>query len=240
MKKFLAIALAAVMLFALAACGGNTEPTEVVKIIDINLTEEEYAFGVDKNQPELLEDVNEFIDKIMADGTFDEICNKYFGDGTPTAVKSAEEDPSKDQLVVATNAAFAPFEYMEGDSYYGIDMEIAALLAEELGKELVINNMKFDSVCLSVGEHKCDIAMAGLTVNESRKEVVNFSKSYYNAYQKLIVKADDTTFDACTDASSVEGSPPAPPPLEMASAILRSTSVILASSLLGVIFLAYY
>lgn len=204
MKKFLAIALAAVMLFALAACGGNTQPTEVVKIVDINLTEEEYAFGVDKAQPELLEDVNEFIDKIMADGTFDEICNKYFGDGTPTPVKSAEEDPSKDQLVVATNAAFAPFEYMEGDSYYGIDMEIAALLAEELGKELVINNMKFDSVCLSVGEHKCDIAMAGLTVNESRKEVVNFSKSYYNAYQKLIVKADDTTFDACTDAASVD------------------------------------
>ena len=204
MKKFLAIALAALMLFALAACGGNTQPTEVVKIIDINLTEEEYAFGVDKNQPELLEDVNEFIDKIMADGTFDEICNKYFGDGTPTAVKSAVEDPTKDQLVVATNAAFAPFEYMEGDSYYGIDMEIAALLAEELGKELVINNMKFDSVCLSVGEHKCDIAMAGLTVNESRKEVVNFSKSYYNAYQKLIVKADDTTFDTCTDAASVD------------------------------------
>jgi polar amino acid transport system substrate-binding protein len=204
MKKFLAIALAAVMLFALAACGGNTQPTEVVKIIDINLTEEEYAFGVDKNQPELLEDVNNFIDKIMTDGTFDEICNKYFGDGKPTAVKSAVEDPTKDQLVVATNAAFAPFEYMEGDSYYGIDMEIAALLAEELGKELVINNMKFDSVCLSVGEHKCDIAMAGLTVNESRKEVVNFSKSYYNAYQKLIVKADDTTFDACTDAASVD------------------------------------
>ena len=206
MKKFLAIVLAALMLFSLAACGDNTtnEPKEVVKIIDINLTEEEYAFGVDKNQPELLEDVNEFTDKIMADGTFDEICNKYFGDGTPTAVKSAEEDPSKDQLVVATNAAFAPFEYMEGDSYYGIDMEIAALLAEELGKELVINNMKFDSVCLSVGEHKCDIAMAGLTVNEKRQEVVNFSKSYYNAYQKLIVKADDTTFDACTDAASVD------------------------------------
>ncbi len=205
MKKFLAIALAAVMLFALAACGGNSEqPKDVVKIIDINLTEEEYAFGVDKDQPELLEDVNKFIDKIMSDGTFDEICNKYFGDGTPTAVKSAQEDPTKDQLVVATNAAFAPFEYMEGDSYYGIDMEIAALLAEELGKELVINNMKFDSVCLSVGEHKCDIAMAGLTVNEKRQEVVNFSKSYYNAYQKLIVKADDTTFDSCTDAASID------------------------------------
>jgi polar amino acid transport system substrate-binding protein len=203
MKKFLALALAAIMLFALAACGGNAEPTAKVKIIDINLTEEEYAFGVDKNQPELLEDVNAFIAKIMKDGTFDEICNKYFGDGEPTAVKSAAKDPSKDQLVVATNAAFAPFEYMEGDSYYGIDMEIAALLAKELGKELVIDNMKFDSVCLSVGEHKCDIAMAGLTINEKRMEVVNFSDSYYNAYQKLIVKADDTTFDACKTADEV-------------------------------------
>lgn len=204
MKKFLAIALAAIMLFALAACGGNTESTEKVKIIDISLTEEEYAFGVDKNQPELLEDVNTFIEKITKDGTFDEICNKYFGDGTPTPVKSATLDSSKDQLVVATNASFAPFEYMEGDSYYGIDMEIAALLAEELGKELVINNMKFESVCLSVGEHKCDIAMAGLTVNEKRKEAVNFSDSYYKAYQKLIVKADDTTFDECKESADVD------------------------------------
>lgn len=206
MKKFLAIALAALMLFALAACGGNsdTETTDKVKIVDIALTTEEYAFGVDKDQPELLADVNTFIEKIMKDGTFDEICNKYFGDGTPTPVKSATEDSSKDQLIIATNAAFAPFEYMEGDSYYGIDMEIASLLAQELGKELVINNMKFEAVCLSVGEHKCDIAMAGLTVTEKRKETVNFSNSYYKAYQKLIVKADDTTFDECKEASEVD------------------------------------
>ena len=204
MKKLLAIALAALMLFALAACGGNTEKQDAVKVIDINLTEEEYAFGVDKAQPELLEKTNAFIEKIMKDGTFDEICNKYFGDGEPTAVISAELDETKDQLVVATNAAFEPFEYTQGDKYYGIDMEIAALLAQELGKELVISNMDFDAVCLSVGQHKCDIAMAGLTVKEDRKEHVDFTNSYYQASQKLIVKADDTTFDACTDAAAVE------------------------------------
>ncbi len=204
MKKLLAIALAALMLFALAACGGTTENQDVVKVIDINLTEEEYAFGVDKAQPELLEKTNAFIEKIMKDGTFDEICNKYFGDGEPTAVTSAELDETKDQLVVATNAAFEPFEYTQGDKYYGIDMEIAALLAQELGKELVISNMDFDAVCLSVGQHKCDIAMAGLTVKEDRKEHVDFTSTYYQASQKLIVKADDTAFDACTDAASVE------------------------------------
>jgi len=93
---------------------------------------------------------------------------------------------------------------MDGESYLGIDMEIAALLAKELGKELVIMNMDFDAVCLSVGEQKCDIAMAGLTVKPEREEYVTFSESYYSASQKIIAKADDTTFDACTDAASVE------------------------------------
>ena len=205
MKKFLAIALAALLLFALAACGGNgDDKAAAVKVIDINLTEEEYAFGVDKDQPELLEKTNAFIEKIMKDGTFDAICNNYFGDGEPVAVESAELDATKDQLVVATNAAFEPFEYTKGDKYYGIDMEIAALLAKELGKELVINNMDFDAVCLSVGQHKCDIAMAGLTVKEDRKEHVNFTNAYYQASQKIIVKGDDTTFDACADAAAIE------------------------------------
>lgn len=201
MKKLLALALVAIIAIGcLAGCGSSAK----VKVIEIDLTSEEYAFGVDKTQPELLTQVNDFIKKIKEDGTFDEILNKYFGDGTPTPVTSAALDESKDQLVVATNAAFEPFEYMDGENYLGIDMEIAALLAEELGLELVISNMDFDSVCLSVGQQKCDIAMAGLTVNEARKEYVTFSDSYYNAAQRLVVMSDDTTFDACTDAASVE------------------------------------
>lgn len=182
----------------------ETEAAGAVKVIDIDLTDEQYAFGVDKDQPELLENVNAFIAKIMEDGTFDDICDKYFGGGEPTPVQSAEYDESKDQLVVATNAAFEPFEYMDGDSYVGIDMEIASLLAQELGEELVIQNMDFDAVCLSVGQHKCDIAMAGLTINEEREEYVTFSDPYYQASQKLITLGDDTTFDNCTDAASVE------------------------------------
>ena len=83
-------------------------------------------------------------------------------------------------------------------------MEIAAALAEKLGKELVIQNMDFDAVCLSVGQHKSDIAMAGLTIKEDRKKYVNFSDAYYNAAQRLIVKSDNTEFDVCKDAASVE------------------------------------
>ena len=93
---------------------------------------------------------------------------------------------------------------MKGDDYYGIDMEIAAYVAKKLGKELVIQNMDFDAVCLSVGQHKCDIAMAGLTISEDRKEYVNFSDAYYEASQRLIVKGTDTTFDACKSADDVK------------------------------------
>lgn len=204
--KVLAMVMALVlMVSAFAACGSDTDAakTPAVKVININLTEEEYAFGVDKNQPELLEQVNAFIAEIKENGKMEEIFNKYFKEGTPTPVTSAALDETKDQLVVATNAEFPPFEYTEGDQYLGVDMEIAYLLAQKLGKELVIQNMDFDAVCLSVGSHKCDIAMAGLTINEERKESVTFSDSYYQASQKLIVKGDDTTFDDCTTADQV-------------------------------------
>lgn len=210
MKKFLAMALSAVMaMTALTACGsksddGASSGKKTAKVIEIELTDEQYAFGVDKTQPELLEDVNAFIAEIKENGTFDEICNHYFGDGTPVAVKSAALDDSKDQLVVATNAAFEPFEYTKGEDYYGIDMEIAKALADKLGKELVIQNMDFDAVCLSVGQQKCDIAMAGLTIKPDREEYVNFSDSYYSASQKLIVTSDNTEFDACKEAADVE------------------------------------
>ena len=204
--KVLAMVMALVlMVSAFAACGSDTDAakTPAVKVININLTEEEYAFGVDKNQPELLEQVNAFIAEIKENGKMEEIFNKYFKEGTPTPVTSAALDETKDQLVVATNAEFPPFEYTEGDQYLGVDMEIASLLAQKLGKELVIQNMDFDAVCLSVGSHKCDIAMAGLTINEERKESVTFSDSYYQASQKLIIKGDDTTFDDCTTADQV-------------------------------------
>lgn len=203
MKKTLALLMALVIIIGcFAACGETSANT--AKVVDVSLTEELYAFGVDKTQPELLEKTNAFIAEIMADGTFDTICNNYFGDGTPVAVESAELDESKDQLVVATNLAFAPFEYIEGDKIYGIDMEIAAKLADYLGLELVVSNMDFDAVCLAVGQQKCDIAMAGLTINEERKEYVTFTDSYYTASQKLITMADNTEFDACTDAAAME------------------------------------
>ena len=128
LKKLLAISMSAVLaMTALTACGSKDDSSEAgsgsasskktAKVIEIDLTDEQYAFGVDKEQPELLTQVNDFIKSMNEDGTFEEICNHYFGDGEPVAVESATLDANKDQLVVATNAAFEPFESTKGENY---------------------------------------------------------------------------------------------------------------------------
>ena len=215
-KKISAVVLAVLMIVVavFAGCsskGGNDkkayEPATSaakVKVVDIELSSEEYAFGVDKKQPELKEKCNELLKEMKSSGELEEISNHFFGDGEPVAVTSAKQDNSKDQLVVATNAEFAPFEYKEGDKFYGIDMEIAKLLADKLGKELVIVDMAFDAVLLSVQQQKADIGMAGLTVTEERAKQVDFSDPYYNAAQKIICKADDKTFDNCKTKEDVD------------------------------------
>ena len=201
----LAIFLAATLPFVFAACGDKTSNGKAngAKVINIHLSEETYAFAVNKSDTELLSKVNEYLAKIKSDGTFDAICNRYFGDGTPVKVKSAELNASKDQLVVATSTGFEPFEMVENGEYFGIDMEIAAGLAAYLGKELVIQDMVFESVVTSVQSGLCDIGMAGLSITPAREEIVTFSDSYYNASQVLIVKDTDTRFDSCKTVDDV-------------------------------------
>ncbi len=204
MKKIVSLLLAVVMLATLCcACGTDATATAKVKVIDIALSEEEYAFCVNKEDATLLTKVNEYLTKIKGDGTFDAICNNYFGDGTPAQITSAAEDSSKDQLIVATSTGFEPFEMLDGDKFSGIDMEIAAGLAQYLGKELVIKDMQFEAVVTSVQEGICDIGMAGLSVTPARQAVVTFSNTYYSANQTLVVPADCTEFDACKTAEDV-------------------------------------
>ncbi len=207
MKKTFTKVLAIIMMLTLAlscfaGCGQKT--SSKVKVIDLALSSEEYAFAVAKEQTEFLADVNEFLDKIVKNGKFDEICNNYFGDGKPLSITSAALDESKDQLVVATSTGFEPFEMVdESGKYSGVDLEIAYYLAQELGKELVIQDMDFDAVVNSVQSGISDIGMAGLSVTPDRQKVVTFSDSYYNASQVVICPEDDKTFDECKTGDDV-------------------------------------
>ena len=204
MKKIFALIAAAILLTVLCCSCGAPASTAKVKVIDIALSEEFYAFCVNKEDATLLAKVNEYLAQIKKDGTFDDICNNYFGDGTPNKFESAAEDASKDQLVVATSTGFEPFEMVESGKYFGIDLEIAAGLAEYLGKELVIKDMQFEGVVTSVQQGICDIGMAGLSITPEREKVVTFSDSYYSANQTLVVPADCTEFDKCKTAADVE------------------------------------
>ncbi len=218
MKKIIAVLLTLVLVVgAFAACGGNTTEettqagdnatTDLLKVVDIALTSEEYGFAVAKGNTELLTKLNAFLDKIMNDGTYEAIMNKYFGDGTPEGVliSDATVGAKENQLVIVTNAAFPPFEYVEGEYYYGIEIEIMAMFAKELGMNLAVNDMEFDSVCTAAaaGDNNV-IAASGLTITELRKEILDFSTPYYNASQKIIAAADDTAFDACTTVEECE------------------------------------
>ena len=91
------------------------------------------------------------------------------------------------KLVMATNAEFSPYEYHEGDAIVGIDVDIATAIAKELGKELVVEDMAFDSIIAAVTSGKADIGVAGMTVDPDRLKSVNFSNPYTTATQVIIV-----------------------------------------------------
>lgn len=106
------------------------------------------------------------------------------------AQTEAETDAKTDANVIkmATNAYFKPYEYYEGDKIIGIDAEIAEKIAEKLGMTLEIVDMDFNSILTAVNEGSVDFGMAGMTVTEKRLEEVDFSVSYANGVQSVIVK----------------------------------------------------
>lgn len=96
----------------------------------------------------------------------------------------------KTVLTMATNANFPPYEYMEGDEFAGIDVEIAQKLADKLGMTLKIENVEFGSIIGGVSTGKYDMGIAGMTVTDERKQSVNFTQTYATGIQSIIVKYD--------------------------------------------------
>lgn len=205
LKKVIAGTLAAVAAFAtigMASCGKTGEDVKVMK--DILLTEEDYAFAIAKENTTLLEDVNGMLATWTEDGSLAKLINSYFDGDNTFKYENKTSAPQDDDFVMATNAAFPPFEFKKGASFTGVDVEIAYNIAQELGKDLFVYDMEFDSIISSVKTGESDIGMAGMTVNETRLLQVNFATPYYSSAQVITVRANDTTFDACKTAADVE------------------------------------
>ena len=110
--------------------------------------------------------------------------------GNAADKQSLEAIKEKGQLVVYTNAEFPPFEYLANGSPVGVDMDIAKAIADEIGVELKIENVKFDTIISSVQSGKAAMGAAGITVIDERKESVDFSISYTTSTQYVILPAE--------------------------------------------------
>lgn len=127
------------------------------------------------------------------------------GCGAPadTTTETNSGTTGSEKLVMGTNAAFQPFEFTTPNGlvgeFDGIDVAIAMQIAENAGKTLSIEDMDFDGLIAAVSTGKVDMAVAGMTVTEERKQSVDFSDTYYVASQVMLVSPDNTSITKAAD-----------------------------------------
>lgn len=165
------------------------EKNDDLKIISDLFEDEQYAICLKKGNTELQESMNQALAELKEEGTLDKIISNYIGDvGSYQYESPADADHSKGELVMATNAEFEPYEYHDGDKIVGIDVDIATAICDKMGYSLKIEDMEFDSILPAIEAGKADFGAAGMTVTEERKKNVDFTDTYANASQVVIVK----------------------------------------------------
>lgn len=160
-KQVLALAMAALMIGSLTACGGSANETTAAAT-DATTTQAETTKAEAEKEETTAEEVS----------------------------TEAPGEAAGGVLTMATNAEFPPYEFHDGGEIVGIDVEIAEAIAEKLGMTLEIEDIAFDSIIPEVDSGKADIGLAGMTVSEDRLKNVDFSEPYTTASQVIIVKND--------------------------------------------------
>ena len=162
-------------------------------ILEEEFALEEYAICVSKENTELTAKINDALAQLQENGTLTQIIMNYIGDdtkGTMPYESPADVDRSNGTLVMATNAAFEPYEYYENQEIVGIDADMAQAVCDILGMELKIEDMEFDSIINAVTSGKADIGVAGMTITEDRLQNVDFSDPYTTATQVIVVRGE--------------------------------------------------
>lgn len=161
--KILSIILAVMMLFVLVSCTNGDNKTN----------------SADTS--------NDTVADTEADTSNNTAIDTEADTSEDTAAETEEIVSGDNVITMATNAYFPPYEFYEGEAIVGIDAEIAAKIAEKLGMTLVIEDMDFNSIITAVQEGAVDFGMAGMTITEDRLLEVDFSISYANGVQVIIV-----------------------------------------------------
>lgn len=183
--RIIVVFLVITMTASICACGKKVK----LKILDTSYADENYSICVAKENVQLLADIDAALDELISDGTVGKIVDFYISGVSHnfTFQKDADSLPA---LIMGTNADFPPYEFIQDGKIVGIDAEIAAAIADKLGRKLVIDNMDFGAIIAAVQTGKIDMGMAGMTVTDERLESINFSKSYAKGVQVIIVRED--------------------------------------------------
>ena len=163
---------------------------DTLTMLDTAYATEDYAICVSKDRADLTEALNGAIAELKADGTLDSILDKYIDkvEGAEGYTSPEGTEYLNGTLVMATNAAFEPYEYIESGAVIGIDAEFAKAICDKLGYDLEIEDIEFDSIIPSVQSGKADFGMAGMTVTEERLANIDFTDSYCTAVQTIVVR----------------------------------------------------
>ena len=166
------------------------EANSDLKIVENIWEPEEYAICLKKGNTELAEKMNAAMAELKEEGTLDKIMANYIGDNTGSFQYETPEGTEypNGKLIMATNAEFEPWEYKEGSDIIGIDADIAKAICDKMGYDLEINDMAFEAILAAISSGKADFGAAGMTVNEERLESVDFTDTYANASQVVIVR----------------------------------------------------
>ena len=161
-----------------------------LKIIKGNFAEEEYAIAVRKGDKELLDSINKTIASIKKDGRYKLLVNSFISVEGKIQIPNFKEPDTEEKLIMGTNAAFPPFEYMtfESDRIIGFDISLGQIIAGEYGKKLEIVDKSFDLLIPALQTGAIDFIAAGMSATADRKQAVDFSVPYYKSKQVIIVR----------------------------------------------------
>ena len=209
MKKFMAVTLAAVAALTtvcLASCGGKNDNTKYVANKIAGVEVEQYGFAVGKNSSKK-EEILAAMNKVIAATDIDTAVKYYTSvskDEAPSVTLEFADlsDNTAGTLNVYTCSGFEPYEFIDAnENVIGVDIYLMELVAEELNMKISVNDMDFDGIVGKVASEDNAIGAAGITINDDRKQSVDFSDPYFDSTQCIISKDSE----AYTQLSQLAG-----------------------------------
>lgn len=214
MKKITKISISVLLIatvvgacFALVAC--NDSGSNLVAVAATDLLQEDFGIAVTKNNVALMNAVNKVVDEWLANGKMNQYMDYYSAlaaeeNGGETAVApdglqtSWDFGSATEVVTMYTESGFAPYEFVKGTQVVGLDVAIISQVALDMGKKLEVKDVMFDVIATNVAKATSDaVGAAGITINDERKQAVDFSHVYSSS--TLVVVSKDGQFKSVKD-----------------------------------------